>query len=322
MRAVARKFVGGLCATAFVFPVSETVAQTVPVVSLRPANAVLHEEFSRLFGSAVVRELADGRLLVAEGGRASRLVVADFQTGVVKAIGAKGQGPGEYTLLFGIYALPSDSTAIIGNDRWLVLSGDRITQTTAGGDVSVSGFDALGQALVMLSGGPFFADSSSLALKSRQRDGMPKTTLAVVRVANFAESGYPPPPERKDGGIFAYNGPWMGKEGAQLFLDGWLAIVRQNPYRVDWRSPDGKWVNGAPLKVPVVAVTNREKQAFMQRMADASGAALKDASSFAVWPKRIPPYTLGMVLVAAPDGKLLIPRTPTADHPEARYDVV
>ncbi len=57
-------------------------------------------------------------------------------------------------------------------------------------------------------------------------------------------------------------------------------------------------------------------------MADASGAAFKDASTFPMWPKRIPPYTLGMFLVAAPDGALLIPRTPTADHPEMRYDVV
>ncbi len=87
MRAVVRIFVGGLFAITFVFAVSETIAQTVPVVSLRPSTSVPHEEFSRLFGSAVVRELGDGRLLVAEGGRASRLVVADFQTGVVKAVG-------------------------------------------------------------------------------------------------------------------------------------------------------------------------------------------------------------------------------------------
>src|SRR5207244_2243808 len=31
-----------------------------------------------------------------------------------------------------------------------------------------------------------------------------------------------------------------------LFADGSLAIARLDPYRVDWRSPNGKWTFGPP----------------------------------------------------------------------------
>lgn len=318
MRSVVQLVLPALCLSAVA--TEGAFAQSVPVVALRPSNGVLQEEFSRL-GTNPVRELNDGRLLVVELGRSSRLVVADFQTGAIKSIGQKGQGPGEYTLLFAIHALPSDTTVVVASDRWLLLSGDRIVKTIPGGNVSVVGFDALGRALVSQSGAPF-ADSTTMLLKERQRDGLPSATAAAVRVASFAEAGYPPPPTTTESGGRAYRGPWIGKEDAHLFADGWMAVVRQSPYRVDWRSPDGKWTLGKPLPVPVVAVSRREKDAFMQLGAATSGSPAQDASFYPIWPRNIPPYTIGWGLVRGPNGTLLIPRTKTADHPEARYDVV
>src|SRR6185436_1924043 len=38
-------------------------------------------------------------------------------------------------------------------------------------------------------------------------------------------------------------------ESASLFEDGWLALVHLDPFRVDWRRPDGTCVKGAPLPI-------------------------------------------------------------------------
>ena len=54
-------------------------------------------------------------------------------------------------------------------------------------------------------------------------------------------------------------------------------------------------------------------------------AAADDPSppdSITDWPSTLPPYRSPVVLLAAPDGRLLVPRMPTADRPETRYDVV
>lgn len=118
-----------------------------------------------------------------------------------------------------------------------------------------------------------------------------------------------------------YNGPWKGYELTRLFPDGWLAVARVQPYRVDWRTPDGRWILGKPLPSPVVRVTQREKVAYMQRSAERTGNAARSPTIHAKWPTEIPPFTPG-ALIASSDGRLLILRTPNAEHPEVRYDII
>ena len=113
-----------------------------------------------------------------------------------------------------------------------------------------------------------------------------------------------------------------------MHTDGWIAVVRINPFRVDWRSPEGRWTLGAPLPVPVIRMTEKEKTASRARTA-ASRAA--NPSSTPVppqlrtpddeWPDVMPPY-LQNEITFSPDGDIIFRRQPSADHPGNAYYVV
>lgn len=109
------------------------------------------------------------------------------------------------------------------------------------------------------------------------------------------------------------------REQACLALDGWTAVLRNGPYRVDWRSPDGHWTLGAPIPYQPIKVDAREKQVVIARRA--SGGTVQSEESVTDWPATVPPFT-NWPPVASLDGKLLVHRTPTADFPNTRYDVI
>src|ERR1041385_6566824 len=180
---------------AFAFRLS---AQAVRIVTLKPKDATLREEFSNLSVNAI-RELRDGRVLVVETGEVSRLVLADFTTGAVTPIGRRGRGPGEYERGAGLYALAGDSTLMAaGGMRWLLLDGARIVHTTTPDDRAImatrgllygvdhQGF-VLGTAAARSS-----PDSSTKVLISRRTGA----ATPVANLASAAEPGYPPPPRQ------------------------------------------------------------------------------------------------------------------------------
>jgi hypothetical protein len=103
-------------------------------------------------------------------------------------------------------------------------------------------------------------------------------------------------------------------EAPLLFGDGWIAVARLRPYRVDWRSPDGRWVRGAPLPIATIRMNDRERAAYVERNRWARNAT--------DWPETLPPFDTPTVLLASPDGMLVIQRLPSAAQPESRYDVV
>jgi len=286
-------------------------------------NAVLREEFSNL-SMRSVRELQDGRILVVETGSDSRLVVADFKSGLTLPIGRRGAGPGEYAVGGPIFALSGDSTLMVaGQNRWIVLFGDRIVQTIALADYPpifrslLVGCDSSGFILVRE---PVRArsDSTIAVLLSRKQIGT-KSSLAL---SNRAEDGYPPDPRIRGTEVQYSSGPWKSREDAFLFPDGWLAVARMRPYRIDWRSPEGKWILGAPLPVPRVEADEREKRAYLARFPESQRPSGNTSGTVALWPKFVPPFLSSSSLLGTADGKLLVARTPTSDHPEARYDVV
>jgi hypothetical protein len=112
------------------------------------------------------------------------------------------------------------------------------------------------------------------------------------------------------------------EEEALLFSDGWLAIVRLQPYRVDWRNPQGRWTYGPPLPLEKIEIEDREKRSHRAYLAATGGA---DVPTDAVWPGLAPPFHSDQryrVLASGPRGLLLIKRVPTADHFFSIYDVV
>ena len=124
-------------------------------------------------------------------------------------------------------------------------------------------------------------------------------------------------------GYFSFSIPTLeAADEAVPFADGWVAVVRTDRYRVEWRSPDGRWIAGTPLPFTAIRVDDKEKRAHMARLAAVSGKTPSPPDSIGDWPATLPPYRSPVLLLASPDGRLLIPRLPTAEHPEARYDIV
>lgn len=255
------------------------------------------------------------------------MVVADLRTGRVEQIGRRGQGPNEYPRALPIWTVGGDSSVMLDSpQRWLMLDGARIVATLAPDAPAVSavrgiarGTDERGHvysADFVASGGRPVGDSTVLLRVTRKTgavDTLAKLKALVPRRASTAERN----------GFFSFSLPTLeAADEAVPFADGWVAIVRANPYRVEWRSADGRWTRGAPLPFVAVRADDKEKRAHMARLAAPTGKTPSPPDSIGDWPATLPPYRSPALLLASPDGRVLVPRLPLADRPEARYDVV
>jgi hypothetical protein len=285
--------------------------------SLPAANARLEAEFSDL---TAVRELRDGRVLLFDR-KEERLVVADFTTGAIRDIARKGQGPREFEFVAALLPLAGDSTIAADWSRfWLILVRDSV----------VAKLLPEHAALQRIALAPLGADQSGRVLSRGfpRGGGLTDSTLAVLveratgRTDTIARlrNGVRRAP------VSTVTDPAMGRgvmvrriplnvgEAPLLLADGWTALVRLEPYRVDWRSPDGRWTLGAPIPVRQVRMNDDERKAYAAR--NPWSRAATD------WPEFLPPFDTPTSLFATADGWLVIKRLSSAGEPETRYDLV
>lgn len=302
-----------------------------PTVSLPAAKATLDVEFTRVAG---LRELSDGRVLVTDAAE-RRLLVVDWATGSARQIGREGQGPGEYASLGALLALGGDSTLLVDRQagRWLVLHRDSVVETVAadapairGGARFPIGADARGFVYATRSiardvgaGGLPMRIDSTLAVRIARHDGA-QDTLAVMaaRPSRINTSGTR---GRVGFSVEIVSNPLAAGDQLAAFADGWVAIARVNPYRVDWVAPDGALQQGAPLPFQRQGVDEREKRSVLQREADQRGGPPRDPEAVADWPAILPPFVAG-ALTPAPDGRLWIKRLLRAGNERTTYEVV
>lgn len=310
------------------FAFEALAAQGAAQQKLRAANARMDAEFTRIVG---IRELRDGRVLVADAGE-KLLRLVDFEKNTAVQIGRAGRGPAEYATVSPLYAIGSDSTLMpdAGNGRWFVMHNEEIGRPIPPDNPAVrargafKGIDRQGRVLSTTT--PQVRDGIQqrgkgdsiaivlTAVASGDADTVAKLEMAAVTMQAELD---------KSGKITSMNirvpALSVGEE-ALLFPDGWIAIARLNPYRVDWRTLDRRWIRGAPLPFLTQPVDARERKAFLDRRASASGRA-PAAPSDDSWPVTMPPFQ-PWPLLALPNGNVLILRTPTADHPGQRYDQI
>ena len=331
-------------------------------IDLPPAELTFTEQqFTKI--RYPVRELEDGRLLVSDIGENS-LYVVDFQSGRVAKVGTIGEGPGEYQWPGHLFALGGDSTLFTANDasgghRWLIMVGDSFVETTNppepifrrlyGTGEELLGVDRSGRVLGLEGfafrpevSGISHADADSLRflLTPGSVFGAEGRTSAgefdtIAEVGGRSRLGVK---INRDEMIFEgqrmhtnsrTKSPLASEGEAWLFPDGWIAVAHPDPYRVDWRRPDGRWIRGAPLSFTPVKVDEGEKCfAAARRGSDAC-----DLDRYPGWPENVPAFQMdtdpwrrigpnGIVLRAAPNGMLLINRTASAAFQENRFDVV
>jgi hypothetical protein len=304
----------------------------VKTLTLPRPNAVLNGElgFTWLAG---VRELADGRVLAVDPG-VSGLFLVDFTNDSVTEIGRKGKGPEEYSQPGRLYPLSGDSTLLtdLVSRRWLILDGARIVRTLSADRPAnrllgpiLAGVDTVGSVLGVegfhfahspVPGDQALADSLRAVLVhgALSRDNPSIDTLGkLAGRGRFGVDIIHDPPWH----TIALN-PLSIPEQVMLFPDGWVAFAFSEPYRVDWRRPDGTLLRGRPLPFRAVKVTAKEFCAFIRRensRADCDRIKVPDV------PEVLPPF-MRNALLAAPNGDVLVRRTPSARAKFEQYDIV
>jgi hypothetical protein len=318
----------------------------VTVMKLQGVGTPLGEVFGRI---SAVRELRDGRVIVSDD-ELTRLVVADFTSGAVQQIGRKGQGPGEYQQVARIWPLPGDSTLVKEpwGTRWLLLAGARVVATlglaervvTTAGMMPLQGSDTLGHVITTTFGrdarGAVSPDAPFALLRIDRRT-MRVDTVARLQnsemwrkknVSANEPSTVPAGPSSGGARPRRYAVPILVPDDVAVFADGWIAIVRPDPYRVDWCSPRGTCTEGAALSKERIAMTAREKQAYLEAArAEHLGPKTDKVEETFGWPSYVPPFASpsgldGSAVLAMPDGRAMVSRLPTADARMNRYDIV
>lgn len=303
--------------------------QDFPVVALTTPDARLEAEFTRI---ASVRELSDGRVIISDP-RDRGIVVADLTRGRTDPLSRKGQGPGEYSMVFPVRPISGDSSIMFSVDRrWLLFDGTNNVVTMPPDSpviLATRGFaigaDSLGNVITVAAepGAPRSRDigkSDSTTVIRVSRRSARVDTVAYVRRAPVHIRVRTDQRGRVIG-MTATEPPLAVGEVYLLFRDGWLAVARLEPYRVDWRSPDGHWVLGKPLPLPVVRLSAAEKRAYIDRVVSSWKRVGQTPDTISEWPEFLPPYAAGG-MIEGPHGLLLIPKQNSAGDTETRYDVV
>ena len=321
-------------------------AQDHPTVVLPPADqTLLGKEFSRIRG---VAELADGRVLVSDVLEQS-LYVADIRSGDVRSIGSIGDGPGEFRSPGFLYPIGADSTLLTDQTthRAFLVVGDGHPENLSAATLLIArlsteapwGIDRSGRVLGVEG---FGYSGDRLAMSRVEADSL-RILLTTGSIFSWEPGDYETVAKvggqgrlggwgRTQFGARRYYTSPLSTEGqAWLFGDGWIALAHPDPYRVDWRKPDGEWVRGDPLPFDPVPVTPRDRCFAWTGNSDPGACDGYRNIDAVPWPDHLPPFVMarrnrttpgGIALQPGPNGVLLIQRTPVADAPGRHYDVV
>lgn len=315
-------------ATAFTAVATAVSFQQAPrAITLRPADATLGEPFTSLYS---IRELADGRVLISDYSRDNRVVVAEMVSGRMRRVGNVGAGPREYRQAGRLFALPGDSTLLIDSpDRgvwWLLMHHDSIVSNVlpdlpalriAGRNLW--GADSRGRVLGVRQAGAELLtpthNKERLVAVIANRNHPRGDTIARLRGVEYqiTQTGTRERPFwifRQFSGTVA--------EQALMFLDGWVAVVYVQPYRVEWLSPSGALVRGPAVPWEWPRADAKEKAAAFERLKRRVGEKAK--ADDAPWADRIAPIRPN-ALVGTPEGNLLVLRTQWSKEPDTRYDL-
>lgn len=276
-------------------------------------DASLAELFAHVSG---VCELMDGRVVVVDS-IARTMSIADFQQGTVTQVGREGDGPGEYRLPVRLVPWVDGGCALVDKSRLRqvpVLN----EQGEPGASVSLQGTpqnpgpsfphaaDTLGNVYSVVRGS---ADSAIVArwrVMPWHRDTIARLSIVPVSALPVARQSHDPPP-------FTTYDNWA------VSLDGRVAIVSADPYRVALIAPDGSRTIGPAVSYPRERVTAAHREEWRhQRERPTTRYVLESAGLVAAtarvpyvaparWPEHLPAF-LSNATRFAPDGSVWVHR--------------
>lgn len=324
-----------------------TLAQAPVPRPLGPPSAELEEPLSSIAG---MRELSNGRVVLLDS-RERTLLITDAALRSVTRVGREGRGPEEYTRPNAVVTMPGDTTWIAdgGNNRHLVLGPTGAIVGTAPlfairPSESVTyhgttrGTDARGDAYLTLPFGLIDRgpdDKGDTPIIRYRRATSRFDTVATFNDPTRIRIG--PPPQRMSAGAVSFSAntgsAFGGKDDWAPAADGAIAVVRWQPYRVEWRLPDDRRVQGPEVAYTKVRVGTAEKEEFLDALRARGGGSMTttgaDGRSQTVkmpvpepetWAEFKPPFVTGTA-IAAPDQTLWVQRSATAAAKDATWDV-
>jgi hypothetical protein len=332
-------------------------AQNVPTRTLTKPEVEYSEPFTQISG---IRELRDGRVITVDP-RDKTVQVVDLRAGKATKLGREGSGPGEYGMPFGLMALPNDTTAVIDflNQRLLLINPN----ATVGGFVDLNtpppsggrgdGVRLAGAALPRLSDskgrmyyegqpfqltdeGPKAADSVPMIRWNRasgKRDTVAwrKMPQGAAQISGGRSGGGQNVSIRLGGGP-----PFAGADAMLVAPDGRVAVVRHDPFSVDYISETGQRTRGQPIRYEKVKVSDGHKEEWRERQRGATSMMMTNDNgrrSATMAPQQVqepetwggdfmPPFLTGTNnAVFSNDGYLWISRTGPAGQPPT-YDII
>ncbi len=281
-----------------------------------------------------IRALDDG-VIVAD--RTEGLLFLEWDGTEARPAARTGEGPGEMEGVGSVFPLRADSTLFVDaiTRRWLLFKGSEVVETVTGRSVinrhmlpEIVGVDAgshvVGEATFTIprDGTPGYPDSVFLIMGDRARESLD----TIARLPGDAD-GHQAMVE----GIAMYPW-WVGanplstRPQAVVYSDGTTAVVWHDPYHVRWRRPDGQWSVGPSIEFERTRV-DRETKCFTMRNYFGVDRPNCDPSILSGWPETLPPFlprpaSQVPVVFAAPDGGVLVWRTPRAGENRPRYDLI
>jgi hypothetical protein len=277
-----------------------------------------------------VIELRDGRIALADL-KDRVFVFADFATGKVTTVGEHvdtilpgDHAPGKHKFPGQVLRFPGDTIALVDfaaertslwNEQGQFLS--LIPLLPVAGTNQPLIYDSLGRAYKedfrSVMGG--LEPGAKINLDSLPVLSYPRTASTADTVARIK---LPPLAQGRFGEQSKMVPTIFGARDAFGVLpDGWLWVARATENRVDWRSPDGKWQLGTGRPYDKIAVTQADKDRFLE-IAHRNGLQRNVDVSFPFAASK-PPFS--SAVSRAPDQVWLLRSRPASDSTPV-YDVV
>lgn len=233
---------------------------------------------------AAVRELPDGRILLLDRA-ANDLHLVDLEQGRATLVGRRGRGPGEYVQPGGLYAARDNGTYVTDRAlrRLLIVSAKGQIRDTRG--FAIPG---IARGINVSRADDFVLDAEGAAYSTRlvfaadtpsDTEGIVRDSLPLVRFTPASERfdtlAWIAGPERVVSrigpGVIASRITALSRQDAfAVAPDGRVAIIRSQPYRVEWVERDGRTARGPDYPVPQIRVTDEDRAALAAARAAAA----------------------------------------------------
>lgn len=284
-----------------------------------------------------VRELSGGRLLVTNA-NGPTLLLLDPASGSLSPVGAAGGGAKRYARPGGLYAGPDGTTLMVdrGQTRAFRISAAGAIEgsrpiarkghsASSDADVDLQRLDAAGFVYMLDRGArPTLMASEGPAEATILRLDAEKQTIDEVAVLRG--------PVRRtvgggDGVVFSRSIVGSPADGWGVAADGRVAVVRADPYRVEWCGRDGKVTRGPVIAYSPLPMTDADRDHYRRTLGRdgasvgmSGGARTDSAATEMLFASTKAPFDPDDVAVS-PDGRVWVARSGLLGEAMRTFDV-